>query len=109
MSMTISRTMPGRSNIIKKAALQVVLNDELGIATSHNNIGNVYLSQGAHDKALEFYNKSLDLRQKLQDQRGIAIALANIGLALPGAGPTPTIGRVCLEKHRHPERIGQKS
>ncbi len=39
--------------------------ESLQVAVTFNNIGSVYHSKGDYDKALENYNKSLEIRIKL--------------------------------------------
>ena len=48
-------------------------------ATTLNNIGAVYNSQGEHRKALSYYQQGLDIRKKLQDLTGEGESLHNIG------------------------------
>jgi tetratricopeptide (TPR) repeat protein len=52
--------------------------DERGLAASYNNLGIAYKNQGAFDKALSFYIKSLNIYEKLQYQLGIATTKNNI-------------------------------
>jgi predicted ATPase len=49
-------------------------------ALAINNIGNVLWFSGEYDKALEHYEKSLRIREKIGDKKGIAISLHNIGM-----------------------------
>jgi len=49
------------------------------LATSLNNIGYVYNNQNNLSKAIEFYNKSLKIREEIGDKKGIANSLNNIG------------------------------
>ncbi len=71
------------------------LKDAKGISQSLNNIGIVYFNNGNPSckssketcikegrlKALEYYLKSLKLKEEVNDKRGIAITLSNIGHA----------------------------
>lgn len=71
------------------------LKDAKGISQSLNNIGIVYFNNGSpycksskeicikegRLKALEYYLKSLKLKEEVNDKRGIAITLSNIGHA----------------------------
>ena len=47
-----------------------------------NNIGGVYNSWGQYPKALEYYEKSLAIRQKLGDVKGEGVTLNYIGNGL---------------------------
>jgi tetratricopeptide (TPR) repeat protein len=54
------------------------------VATSYNNIGSVCDNKGEYDKALDFYQKCLDIRLKTlgEDHPKVANAFWNIGLCL---------------------------
>ena len=49
----------------------------LGI--SYNNIGIIYKNQGNYEKALEYYSKSLAIKEELSDKKGMAVSCNNIG------------------------------
>jgi tetratricopeptide (TPR) repeat protein len=49
-------------------------------ALAINNIGNVLWFSGEYDKALEHYERSLKIREKVGDKKGIANSLHNIGM-----------------------------
>jgi len=42
--------------------LAVYGQQELDVAASYNNMGSVYYSQGQYERALEYYQKSLDIK-----------------------------------------------
>ena len=44
-----------------------------------SNLGVIYYDQGSHDKALEYYFKSLRISEKLNNPVRITTALVNIG------------------------------
>jgi tetratricopeptide (TPR) repeat protein len=56
------------------------------VVTDYENIGNCYLGLGRTDKALEFYQKALDLGVGLRDDRSIAKANSNLGLVMLSTG-----------------------
>ena len=58
-------------------------NDE---GTLLNNIGSVYDSLGQRDKALEYYNKALPIREEVGDRGGLATTLNNIGSVYDSLG-----------------------
>jgi tetratricopeptide (TPR) repeat protein len=60
-------------------ALATDIDDRKGMAASYNNLGVAYKSQGALDKALDYYLQSLAIYDKLQNKAGIATAQNNIG------------------------------
>ena len=45
-----------------------------------NNIGVIYSNKGDYDKALDYYEKSLAIREEMDDKSGIRLSLHNIGL-----------------------------
>lgn len=55
-------------------------------ANALNNIGYAYKQQGNTAKALEFYEKSLKIRERLEDKKGIATSFNNIGLIYNNLG-----------------------
>ena len=54
-------------------------NDE-GRATVLNGLGNTYGFLGQFDKALEYFQESLEVRERIGDMRGVSVALNNIAL-----------------------------
>jgi len=60
-------------------ALATDIDDRKGMAASYNNLGVAYRSQGALDKALEYYLNSLRTYEKLNNKEGLAITKNNIG------------------------------
>lgn len=51
-----------------------------GISNAYNRIGNVYTFQNEHEKALEFYQKSLDIRLEIGYSKGISNIYNNIAI-----------------------------
>ena len=59
------------------------------MATDYSNIGGVYDSRGDYDKALEYYQKALNIGLKIygtEEHPNIAIRYSNIGLAYSNKG-----------------------
>jgi tetratricopeptide (TPR) repeat protein len=54
------------------------VNDQKGLAASYNNLGVAYRTQGALDKALEYYINSLHIYESLENKEGIATSKNNI-------------------------------
>ena len=56
-------------------------NDHHVVATSYNNIGSIYDSQGDYASALEWYWKALEIREKVfgTEHPDVAISYSNIG------------------------------
>lgn len=57
----------------------MVERDSAKIAEALSDLGYLYQSQGAYDKALRNFQQSLSIRERIQDQKGIAYSLNNIG------------------------------
>jgi serine phosphatase RsbU (regulator of sigma subunit) len=55
------------------------IGDKEGIASTLNNIGNIYNDQGDYAKAIEYYTQSLKIREEIGNKNGIAMSLNNIG------------------------------
>ena len=70
------------------AALAVYenINNPHGISLCDNNIGVDYYDLLQYDKAIEYYNKALDLRKKEGDKMGIGSDLDNIALVYLAKG-----------------------
>ena len=78
----------------KSLKFHEAIKDKYGIAMSLNNIGYIYDNQAEQmrspdstyrreqltSKALECYNKSLKIREEINDKKGIAYSLNNIGV-----------------------------
>lgn len=66
-------------------SLGFVLSDSIsyteGKGHSLNNMGVIYRKQRRFDKALEIYQRSLDLKQNERDTQGMIISFYNIGLS----------------------------
>ena len=60
-------------------ALATEIGDRKGMAASYNNLGIAYRSQGALDKALEYYLVSLHIYEALANKEGLATTKNNIG------------------------------
>jgi tetratricopeptide (TPR) repeat protein len=54
------------------------INDQRGMAASYNNLGVAYKNQGALDKSLEYYIRSLKIYETLDNKEGIATTKNNI-------------------------------
>ncbi|PIP54973.1 MAG: hypothetical protein COX07_02435 [Bacteroidetes bacterium CG23_combo_of_CG06-09_8_20_14_all_32_9] len=50
-----------------------------GMAQCYNNIGNVHYYQGSYDNAIEYYLKSLKIKEELNDKKGMSNCYNNIG------------------------------
>ncbi|MBU7027350.1 MAG: tetratricopeptide repeat protein, partial [Theionarchaea archaeon] len=55
-------------------------------STAYHNIGVIYQRRGEFEKALEYFDKSLEIKKKINDERGIAEVYHNIGMILRDRG-----------------------
>lgn len=73
------------------------INDQKGIAASLGNIGNIYKDQGdaasdlkekdeLYKKAIGYHNRGLSIKQQINDQKGIAASLSNLGIIFRSQG-----------------------
>ncbi len=58
-------------------------------ATILNNTGNIYFNQGNYPLALEYWQKSLRIREEIGDKQGIGSSLSNIGVIYLNQGDAP--------------------
>ena len=55
------------------------LGDRQGEAAALGNLGNVYLSLGQYQQAIDFHQQSLDIDQAIENRQGEASSLGNLG------------------------------
>jgi len=67
------------------AALFKTAQDEPGLSKAYNNLGTIYREQGKQEQALSFFLKSLEIKERLNDDSR-ASPLNNIGLIFMGQG-----------------------
>ncbi|MCF2141243.1 MAG: tetratricopeptide repeat protein [Candidatus Lokiarchaeota archaeon] len=63
---------------LKSNLIFAEIGDKLGQATNFINLGYLYEMQGFLDKALQSYEKGLEINRQIENQRGIALLLGNI-------------------------------
>lgn len=84
------QTAESQQQAIKKfqeaAKLYQTAGDEAKAANSLNMIGLVYYSLSNYQKSLEYYQKVLSLREKLNHKEGKAYVLASIGIVYSDLG-----------------------
>ena len=59
--------------------IQEALGDDMGIAITLGNIGNIHRDLGEHDQALAHHQRALSISERVHDSTGIAVALNNMG------------------------------
>ncbi len=71
-----------------------------GVASAYNNIGVVYKNQGVYDKAIEYYLKSLEINERLNNLEGIAFTKGNIGTVYSQKEDYPASLDYFLQSHQ---------
>lgn len=77
-------------------------------ASSLNNIGVIYDSQGDFAKSLDYYTRSLKVREEIGDKQGIATSLNNIGFAYRNRGDIAKAMEYLVRSLKIQEEIGDK-
>ena len=81
----------------KSLKIREEIGDQKGIAASLGNIGNIYKDQGdaatilkekeeLYNKAIDYQNRGLKIKQQINDQQGIAASLSNLGIIFRSQG-----------------------
>ena len=75
-----SKALEYFQSVLRQSVLQYGEQSD-GTATTYNNIGGVYDSQGDYSKALEYYSKALDIQEKVlgSEHHDVARSNNNIG------------------------------
>ncbi|MGB0896579.1 MAG: tetratricopeptide repeat-containing sensor histidine kinase [Flavobacteriaceae bacterium] len=68
-------------NYLRSLAIKKTIGDEKGIASVYNNLGGIYDNKGNSPKALEYYLKSLKIRETKfpNDLRSLSVSFNNVG------------------------------
>jgi two-component sensor histidine kinase/Tfp pilus assembly protein PilF len=75
---------------------------------AYNNIGFIYDDKGDVIKALEYYHKSLSIREDLDDKLGIAVSLNNIGIIYIKQGEPEQALEYYLKSLKVKQQLGDK-
>ncbi len=73
-----------------------------------SNIGTIYQRQGNYPKALEYYFKSLKIKEGIGDKSGIAITLSKIGIVYSKQGDYPKTLEYYFKSLKINEEFGNK-
>ncbi|MEO5646879.1 MAG: adenylate/guanylate cyclase domain-containing protein [Chitinophagaceae bacterium] len=79
-----------------------------GLAAAYKSIGIGYYNQAKHLEALDFWNKSLQVFQKINDDVGIANMLSNIGVVYMDQGIDEKALEYNLKSLKVAEKTGDK-
>jgi len=98
------------NNLSQELSQQERENFMTTLAGAYNNIGFIYDDKGDVIKALEYYHKSLKIREELNDQMGIAVSLNNIGIIYVKQGQPNQALSYYLKSLKAKQKLGdQKS
>ncbi len=75
-----------RENFIEALRIQQQLHNDSEVVKLYYLMGNIHLSQAEYSQAIQLYNDSLDLAERLEDKSSKEIALNNLGLAYRAIG-----------------------
>ncbi len=78
------------------------------LADALNNIGYIYENQGDIPKGLEYYHKSLKIKEEIGNKKGIATSLNNIGYIYMNQGDIPKALEYWHKSLKIREEIGDK-
>ena len=79
------------------------------LANALNNIGYIYKNQGDIPLALEYYHKSLKIKEDIGNKKGIATSLNNIGYIYKSQGDIPFAMEYYHKSLKIEEELGNKS
>jgi tetratricopeptide (TPR) repeat protein len=68
-------------NHLESIKIKEKMKDERGLATSYNNIANVYTHTGQYEEALNYYQQTRRIHERLRPQNKTSLALAYDNLA----------------------------
>ena len=75
-----------QNNLKEEISDKEKLSFKMTLAGAYNNIGYIYDDQGKVVKALDYYHKSLRIREDIKDDNGVAESLNNIGVIYVNQG-----------------------
>ncbi len=96
-----NRLVESRNDFSQSYDLRVKYGDESLIAHSLNALGVSFQATGDLDRAIEYYEKSLELKRKIGNPQDIARSLVNIGNLAYMKGEYPTSVDAHLEALEH--------
>ena len=56
------------------------------LSLSYNSLGIIFYNKGDYDKALNYYSRSLKIREEIRDKKGLAATLNNFGIVYQDQG-----------------------
>ena len=76
---------------------------------AYNNLGLQFKNQGAYDVALEYYERSLDIKYDINDEKGIAHCYLNIGVIFHTQGEFVNALNYYFKCLKLREKLGDKN
>tara|TARA_B100000809_G_C15119072_1_gene523567 strand:- start:1109 stop:1771 length:663 start_codon:yes stop_codon:yes gene_type:complete len=97
-----TRNLEGNITRNERMSFQIILSG------AYNNIGYIYDDQGKVVESLNYYHKSLKIREEINDSLAIAISLNNIGIIYVNQGETNQALDYYLRSLEIKEHLGNK-
>jgi serine phosphatase RsbU (regulator of sigma subunit) len=95
------------SDLQEKLAQSSGIKKHIGIANS--TMGSAYMLKGDFKKSVEYFSRSLKVREEIKDKRGIAVCYNNIGLVYKEQANYPLALENYLKALKVFEELGNKS
>jgi class 3 adenylate cyclase/tetratricopeptide (TPR) repeat protein len=92
----------------KAHKISLLCNDEVGLAWSYNNHGDISRRQGGFEEALECYRSSLNCYKRINDDEGIANTYNNMGICYWSMGSLTHAAEHLKRALRSREEAGDK-
>lgn len=70
----------GIGDLKKSLSFNLKTNDQRGVSSNFNNLGNAYESMGVYDSAITYYGKSIQIKMETGREESAASTMSNLGL-----------------------------
>ncbi|MBI4647875.1 MAG: tetratricopeptide repeat-containing sensor histidine kinase [Bacteroidia bacterium] len=99
----------GNEEVVKSDLSAETTSGKKGISDCYNNLGVTYLLKGNYDKAIDYFMKSVKIREELGDKRGMSACFTNIGIIHTTQGFYNKALYYYLKSLKIKEEIGDKN
>ncbi len=93
------------SGYLREAREKMSKGEDQAVASIYNDVGNLYHDNNQIGKALEFYEKSLEIKKESDDLEGIPLVLNDMAVALYDTGKYET----AIEKYKEAFSLTQQA